>query len=271
MLPGRLRSYLERHRNYLALHRKSRFVRQLSSYCVQLHALYENSNYDPQTNGEHFVLRTLAGQHFNSIFDIGANVGDWALMAHEVFPKAQIHCFEIVPQTYEALKSNTAHIPEITVNNFGLSDKDGEVSVTFYPHADTLASLVDGAHQNAHHTVQGRVRRGDEYVRERNIAQIDFLKIDVEGAEGLVLNGLAETIGVGRATVVQFEYGKVNILAKFLLRDFYDFFVSKGYKVGKIYPNYVDFREYKLEHEDFIGPNYLAVLANRADIINLLA
>lgn len=30
------------------------------------------------------------------------------------------------------------------------------------------------------------------------------------------------------------------------------------YAVGKIYPDYVDFRDYDLGDEDFLGPNYLA-------------
>ena len=41
--------------------------------------------------------------------------------------------------------------------------------------------------------------------------------------------------------------------------------------VGKIFPSYVDFREYELKDEDFQGPNYLAVRAARADLIALLS
>ena len=47
----------------------------------------------------------------------------------------------------------------------------------------------------------------------------------------------------------------------FLLRDFYLLFAGYGYVVGKIYPDYVEFRDYDLGDEDFIGPNYLACRA----------
>ena len=40
--------------------------------------------------------------------------------------------------------------------------------------------------------------------------------------------------------------------------------------MGKIYPNYVEFRDYKLDHEDFIGQNYLAVLEKHADWIDAM-
>jgi hypothetical protein len=58
--------------------------------------------------------------------------------------------------------------------------------------------------------------------------------------------------------VVQFEYGLKNIVTKFLLRDFYAYFEARGYKVGKLFPTSVRFREYRFEDEDFLGPNYVA-------------
>ena len=71
--------------------------------------------------------------------------------------------------------------------------------------------------------------------------------------------------------VVQFEYGRVSILTRFLLRDFHEFFESRGYAVGKVYPDYVDFRRYDLADEDFLGPNYIACNEQRQDIVRALA
>jgi hypothetical protein len=91
----------------------------------------------------------------------------------------------------------------------------------------------------------------------------------VEGAEHLVLEGLADLLREQRARFVPFEYGRVNILTHFLLRDFYEPFGSHGYLVGKIYPDYVDFREYELSDEDFLGPNYLATAAASGSQVSL--
>jgi hypothetical protein len=102
------------------------------------------------------------------------------------------------------------------------------------------------------------VMRGDEFFAQEGIAEVDFLKLDVEGAEHLVLQGLGDRLREQRVRFVQFEYGRVNILTHFLLRDFYELFATYGYVVGKIYPDYVDFRDYDLSDEDFLGPNYLA-------------
>ena len=53
--------------------------------------------------------------------------------------------------------------------------------------------------------------------------------------------------------------------------DFYEFFTQKNYVVGKIYPNYVDFKDYTLDDENFLGPNYLAVKKEYQDLISALS
>lgn len=272
MLPARVRDLLlSRGKTIVSRNRRRGLVRRLAHYNSTFKRWYENFDVNFYSNGEHFVLKSLEGCGFKTIFDVGANVGDWTLMARQIFPDAEVHAFEIVGQTYETLKRRTAGVPDIVLNEFGLSDADGEIAIKFFPGADALATATDYPHSQGHVTVAGRTVRGDAYVEEKQIERIDFLKIDVEGMENLVLEGLRETFEAGKVSVVQFEYGTVNILTGFLLHDFYEFFVSRGYRVGKIYPNYVEFRDYKFEHEDFIGPNFLAVSAARPGLIERLS
>jgi hypothetical protein len=68
--------------------------------------------------------------------------------------------------------------------------------------------------------------------------------------------------------VIQFEYEKLNTVNKFLLKDFYALLGGCGYALGKIFPTYVDFRDYAYEHELSWGSNYLAVLKDRPDLLN---
>jgi hypothetical protein len=51
------------------------------------------------------------------------------------------------------------------------------------------------------------------------------------------------------------------------LIDFYKLLAPLGYTLGKLTPDGVDFKTYGLLDEDFKGPNYLAVLTTRPDII----
>lgn len=53
----------------------------------------------------------------------------------------------------------------------------------------------------------GTLTTGDGYVKQQQLGDIDFVKIDVEVAEPLVLKGFRETIEAGRLHCVQLEYG----------------------------------------------------------------
>lgn len=272
MLSARIRNFLlSRGKTIVSRNRKNALVHRLAHYNSTLRQWHENSDGDFSSNGEHFVLRSLGGCGFKTIFDVGANVGDWTLMARRIFPEATIHAFEIVEQTYEALRRSTEGLPNIVLNDFGLSDREGTVELNFFPNSDALATLTDYPHGHESVRINGRVRRGDTYVDDREIGHIDFIKLDVEGMESHVLKGLGETIEPGKVSVVQFEYGQMSIQTRFLLLDFYEFFVSRGYRLGKIYPNYVEFRDYRFEYEDFILSNYLAVSNERPELIRLLA
>jgi hypothetical protein len=111
------------------------------------------------------------------------------------------------------------------------------------------------------------VIKGDDYVHSIGIEKIDLLKLDIEGAEMKALKGFENCLREKRIRVVQFEYGYLNILTKNLLMDYYDFFEPLGYRVGKLYPKKIEFKPYSNKLEDFIGPNYVAVLETEIEFI----
>jgi len=107
-------------------------------------------------------------------------------------------------------------------------------------------------------------------MKDYKINEIDLLKIDLEGAEYEAILGFEEHINKGKIKMIQFEYGYINITTKHLLIDFYSYFDNRDYIVGKIFPKNVEFRKYEFKHEDFLGPNFLAVKKTETDLINLL-
>jgi hypothetical protein len=112
------------------------------------------------------------------------------------------------------------------------------------------------------------LRTGDDYVRAHGLDAIDFLKIDVEGAEHLVLKGFQQTLAAGRINCIQFEYGAFSIETRVLLADYYDTLGSK-YWIGKIFPGSVEFRDYHWTMENFRFSNFLCVLRSRPDLMEL--
>ena len=226
---------------------------------------HENYDYDCSTNGEEWLIRTLARQGaLQTCFDVGANCGDWADLVLQANPSTQIHCFEICPPTFAKLSAHFSGNNRVTLNAVGLSEDNAEVPVTFCPTGDTLSSMFEVVRSRNTTTINAKVIRAADYLAEKSVHKIDLLKIDTEGAEHLVLRGFGDALVPSRIPVIQFEYGLVNISTKFLLRDFYAFFEARGYQVGKLMPTGVRFRPYEFEDEDFIGPNYIAASPDSA-------
>jgi FkbM family methyltransferase len=255
-----------------ARNRQSRLARYLNGLAVEFHQQFENYNYRFASNGEARVLECLgAGGDVRTIFDVGANQGHWALMAIEKFPQADVHAFELSPPVAAMLMKNVAKEPHIFPNASGMSDASGEIEFYYAPDWNTLSSGVVVTGNTPTQKMTGQVVRGADYCLQKGIATIDFLKMDVEGMEDKVLRGFSELLERKAIRAMQFEYGRVNIESHFLLKDFYTLLGAHGYAIGKIYPQEVLFKEYEYTDEDFLGPNYLAVLKTETAWIERLS
>ncbi len=242
----------------LARNGRSKIVQSLSRASAWLLASGRNFDYDPRYNGEYWLLQTIAQFHIRTLWDVGANVGTWSRAASQRLPFAEIHAFEINPAAFSALQDNTKDLPNYYPNAVGLSHRPGPIELTCFEEDITLSSMFEYPHRGLRSKKTCAVITGDSYADQHGIRSVDLLKIDVEGAEHLVLRGLEGMLSAGRIGVIQFEYGRVNVLTHFLLRDFYALFERYGYIVGKLYPGFVDFRAYHLDQEDFLGPNFVA-------------
>lgn len=226
-----------------------------------LHKGFENYSYNHNLNGENYVIK-LVGKSptpVGMVWDVGAHHGEWSALAQKAFPNARIHAFEIAEKSFQRLKDSTNTLTHVTPHFFGVSNVTSEVELFFDEGSGGQSTMIETKYTEKFRRQRAQVRRGIEICEEFGIQSIDFLKIDVEGAEHLVLDGLEPLFADRRVAVVQFEYGKSNITTHFLLCDFHKFFTKYGYRVGKIFPNRVDFKDYSMEDENFIGPNFLAV------------
>jgi FkbM family methyltransferase len=253
----------------LSRHRHSLPVRVLVAASGQIIEMAANMNFDIERNGELTVLEQFRSSAPRVIFDVGANVGDWSERATGLFPAASIHAFEIVPDTARVMRERLHRTSAgLTINSSGLSDVSGEITIAYLPDFTEGSSGALVPPGETVHYLQCPVTTGDEYCASHGIEAIDLLKIDVEGMEGRVLAGFESMLSRGAIHAVQFEYGHLNASVRFLLGDFYELFERHGFTVGKVFPDGVDFKELDPWHdENFIGPNYLAVLRTDTELI----
>ncbi|MFI0446678.1 FkbM family methyltransferase [Actinomadura sp. 6N118] len=161
------------------------------------------------------------------VFDVGANVGMFSLFIGSRCPSAEVYAFEPIPEVFAKLQQN---ICERGLNtrpfNYGLSDRDQEVSFYYYPNISIMSCRHDytnwdnevdlikryvanerksGPPGRAEHLaeVESLVAKDFEFVEHRcrlrtmssvideaGVHRIDLIKIDAQRAEYDVLQGI---------------------------------------------------------------------------------
>jgi FkbM family methyltransferase len=253
----------------LARNYRSRFIRKTIMDIKTLYSSALNVDFNIDRNGEKWLLKKISKLGFRVFFDVGANKGDYLLAVIDVIPDAIVHTFEILPNNSNTL-SRLEIGRNIFVNEFGLSNSDGEISVWFNnasgcdPMATSHPKLNIESENNYYTScVRCPVKKGSKYIEDKGIDKIDFLKIDVEGHELNVIKGFDGSIRHIR--LIQFEFGYYNIVSHDLLSDFFDYLTQYDFIIGRLFPRGVVFFKYDFSYESFDGGNYIAI--NKDDII----
>jgi len=247
------------------------FLKILAGFGRSLNRLYENRNHDIYSNGELQVIKKIARINPSIIFDGGANAGNYALSLSKFNPECRIYSFEPVDSTFQVLKEKVKRFDNIIPVRKGLYRENCSKEINVFSSSEHASIIeIQGLEEVSKNKLAIYLVKGDDFMMENRIESIDFLKLDIEGAEYDALLGFENSIREGRIKAIQFEYGYINISTKKLLIDYYRFFESNGYVVGKIFPKTVEFRKYEFKYEDFIGPNFIAVKRSETKLIDLL-
>lgn len=137
--------------------------------------------------------------------DIGAHKGEFLSYFIKQSPKGQHLAFEPIPHHYSALKNKWSDIAQIYP--FALSNKMGQSEFQWVKNAEAYSGLKRRKYAVSNpdiETIEIETRKLDEFIVENR--PIHFIKIDVEGAEFLVLQGAKEILKTQKPFVL-FEFG----------------------------------------------------------------
>jgi len=147
------------------------------------------------------------------VIDIGANVGIFTMAVKLKAPKATVYAFEPIPDTFQILEQNVRLLgcSDIHLYNVAIGSQDHvEQAFTFFPNmpgnSTAIPALKDEQKQVTDQifgkelsdflmqpeTRIVQVRTLSSVIREQGITSVDFLKVDVEGGEISVLEGIEE-------------------------------------------------------------------------------
>lgn len=161
--------------------------------------------------------------------DLGANVGMMTLAMAMLAPKGHVYAFEGSPQTTlaltETVKANNLDNVSVYSTILGRSrekvkffDAPEMRAAGFYVSMDTSRELPRQGTSNAPNNFQmiiSETKSVDDLVAELGLSRVDFIKIDVEGAELDVLEGARDTLQRFKPIVIM----EFNSYTFTLLRD----------------------------------------------------
>jgi len=138
---------------------------------------------------ERALIASRMGEDFVFI-DAGASVGGYALSIAAVSPRARILAIEPLPEIFERLVYNIDQnaFANVKALSCALADRDGEVTlfVNANNRGETSVRVVSADARGSRLRVPAKsllsVLRGEGYVK------LDAIKLDIEGAEDLVLD-----------------------------------------------------------------------------------
>jgi len=237
-------------------------------YRFSLHGMGYGEGADFRNSGEEKVMdyinKKLEGGATPTLFDVGANIGSYSLLLKDKFIGAKIYSFEPSKKTFDELKFNLRNEWNIIPINYGLSNKSGKVILYYNTELSAGASLYkrkwDNYGVDLDKEEKVNVITLDEFCKNENIKEIDFLKMDVEGNELNVLKGAKEMLNKKKIRFIQFEFGGCHIDSKTPFRDFWNL-LSEDYNIyrifsGGIYP----IKDYNENREIYFTMNYFVEL-----------
>jgi len=171
--------------------------------------------------------------------DVGAHIGYFSLLVSQLSSNIKVISIEASKKTFNLLEKNTASSPNIFILNMALSDKIGKTTFfEFPPLYDEYNTIVKSqyVHQKwfmkySNNFYDVETLTGDKLNHDLNFIPA-YIKIDVEGAEFMVIKGLENTLRQNSITLIM-EFAKDSkINERYILAD--QLIKSLGYVAFKI-------------------------------------
>ena len=135
-------------------------------------------------NTPHYICAGFIPERGAVVIDGGAFDGGTATIFTQM--GYEVYGFEMDRKNYEVARK-VGEENNFVVENFGLGSFKHQTTYTHMPNPG--ASRLDSKGQ-----LTATITTLDSYVREKNLPRVDFIKLDVEGAELDVLSGAATTL-----------------------------------------------------------------------------
>jgi FkbM family methyltransferase len=150
--------------------------------------------------------------------DIGAHIGYFTrLFSMLIGKEGKVYAFEPHPENFHLLQTNTSRFSNVFLSNKAISDANG-VNRLFMSNANSGShSLFQSVVMLRNHTASPSLERElvtlDTFWEESGRPSIDFIKMDIEGAEPRALKGAQQLLRHNKKLTLITEFCPANLRA----------------------------------------------------------
>lgn len=166
------------------------------------------------------------------VVDVGAGTGTEAIVYSEMVGiHGQVFAIESHPETIRSLQTliEKGGYANIQAHQVAIGNDNGAVWLQ-NQHAHQKNALM-GEPDNENGAVYVEMKTLDQFVLENKIEQIDFLKVNIEGAELQMLDGMKQSIHIIRGAAISC-HDFIDDNNQFpIMNEVRNFFLTHGFKV----------------------------------------
>ena len=199
------------------------------------------------------LIKELIKKNDPLIIEIGAHFGEDTLRLLEKFPNAEIHCFEPDSRSYSIFEK-VVNNNRVKLYDFALSNKEGKAQlfrsfsdekIEIVPEKYDFISLEEYIHEKLDGSGASSLKTGfsdilseqyyvntqrfDTWCTDNQIGEIDFVWIDVQGAERDVINGMGACIKY--ISYIWMEYGETEYIDAMTRNESINLLEEKNFKL----------------------------------------
>src|SRR3989338_3208429 len=212
--------------NFLSLKSEKIFGYKINAFSYSsLRFLYEEIFYRNEYFFKSFNNRPM-------IFDCGANIGLATVFFKWLYPESIIYAFEPDPETFILLKKNVRQNKLKNVHLFNTAISNVNVKIDFFIDSKNPGSLIMSSRRERMPkdliTVDSITL--SSFIQDKKIQRIDFLKIDIEGAEEEAIQDLSNKDQLKKLNKMVIEYHHKISGYKSNLSRFVRYFEKNGFE-----------------------------------------
>jgi FkbM family methyltransferase len=146
------------------------------------------------------------------IFDVGANVGTWTLLAKSFFGDAIVHAFEPLTDHIQKFKTNTSKLSQTVIHPFCLGNENttSVINVSSFSDSSSILNATQleyeqfGIKKTSEETIW--IKKVGDLIEQDVLPIPDLIKIDVQGFELEVLKGMGEYLNKVSYLIVEVSF-----------------------------------------------------------------